>query len=60
MDAEFEQWLEKVNRQVQRITGGMISIYDLADFLYYDAYEDGATPSEVAYEVLENEGFSFA
>lgn len=53
----FEQWMKKVDQELEHICG--MDHMCLGDFLYEDAFEDGATPKEVAQEVLEREGFPF-
>lgn len=42
----FEQWMAQVDAAVQRMTG--CSAYDLADYLYADAFEDGIPPERAA------------
>lgn len=53
----FEEWLRRVDAEVEAVCG--LSHRDLADWNYYDAYESGTSPAEVARDVLEDEGFPF-
>jgi len=56
-DTGFQEWLEVVDTIVMETAG--VSTFDLADYLYYDAYDDGVDPDEVAEAVLHEEGFPF-
>lgn len=53
----FEEFMREVDREIAKVCG--LGHSDLADFLYYDAYESEEDPADVAREVLENEGFPF-
>lgn len=50
MKTEFEQWLEKVDAEVQTETG--VSIYDLPDYDYQEWYDEGMTPKKAAKRVV--------
>lgn len=51
----FEQWMKNVDQILHDICG--FTSEDLADFMYYDAWEDGAKPEDVAKGVLEENDF---
>ena len=51
----YDQYRAKVSAVIARKCG--LSIDDLPDTDTYSAFEDGATPSECAAEVLEYAGF---
>lgn len=51
----FEQWMKKVDQIIYNICG--LTSEDLADFMYYDAWEDGARPEDIANDVLEENDF---
>lgn len=51
----FEVWLKKVDREIKRMTLGMVGMYDLADWTYHDAYDSGMTPKEAAEEAVQND-----
>ena len=53
----FKEWMKEVDAEVTRKSG--LGVYDLADYLYRDAYDDGADPKEVAHEVLAENDFPF-
>ncbi|QGJ89792.1 hypothetical protein SEA_SUPERCHUNK_93 [Mycobacterium phage Superchunk] len=52
----FEQWLAAVDRILMIHVG--LKHDDLADHLYYDAFEAGEAPRSVAAEVLHDNGFA--
>jgi hypothetical protein len=52
----FEDWMAKVDAYVERLTG--CSAYDLPDYGYRDAYDDGQTPLSVARAAIRESGFS--
>ena len=54
MSLTFEQWMDSVDQAVDDSIG--CSVYDLPDFAFRDAYDDGRTPEAVAREVI-NENF---
>lgn len=54
----FDAWMAAVDKAIARVCG--LSALDLADYHYWDAWSDGCDPTEVAEEVLEEEGFPFA
>lgn len=47
---DFETWMEAVDRELENLCG--FSSNDLPDFLYRDAFNDGATPKAIAEEVF--------
>jgi hypothetical protein len=53
-DPYFALYLHIADVKCQRAVG--VSIFDLADHLWADAYEDGTTPARAAREALENDG----
>jgi len=55
MTERFNRFMEKINKEVEKIAG--LGVYDLADVSFHDMYEDGFSPREAAIEALENEGF---
>jgi len=52
----FEDWMARVDAMVERLIG--CSAYDLADYCYRDAYDDGRSPLSAARSAIRNqEGF---
>ena len=54
--SEFNNWMNLVNMEIERLTGGLSSD-DLTDACYCDWFDSGATPAEMAGIALEAEGF---
>lgn len=54
-DKEFKEFMRQVDNALVAKCG--MTHHDLSDFCYRDAFESGENPSEVADEVLEEEGF---
>ena len=52
-DVTFESWMVGVDTAVYRLVG--ISVHDLADTMFRDAYDDGCTAYDMAIEALEND-----
>jgi hypothetical protein len=52
-DPYFALFLYLADRKCTHAIG--LSIFDLADYLWYDAYEGGSTPSQAVREALEND-----
>jgi len=52
----FEDWMAAVDSKVEALTG--LSVYDLPDYAFHDAWESGETAGRVARELLEEEGWS--
>lgn len=50
----YSRWMEKVDQEVSRLSG--VSAYELADYCFIDAYEDGLEPHDAAMEALINDG----
>ena len=50
---DYETWMYQVDQKVMDILG--VSVHDLADWLSYDAWESGATPTEGAIEALRSD-----
>lgn len=48
-------WMKEVDQAVIAISG--LSVHDLADYNFRDAWEAGESPEEVADAMLEDEGF---
>lgn len=48
---QFEDWMERVDRAVQNRIG--LSYLDLPDVAYWDYFEDGMTPTQVAKIVIQ-------
>lgn len=53
--ASLEDYIEEVNVIVQDLTG--LSVHDLPDYDFYNAYEDYVPPAEAARNLLREEGF---
>ena len=53
-DKCFNAWLAKVSEQIDKLCS--LSIDDLDDYCYREAYEDGQTPSMVARHAIKNSG----
>lgn len=51
----FEDWMAQVDREVEKIA--YVSVYDLPDYMFRDAYDDGEKPENVAKRVLEEAGW---
>ena len=51
----IQQYINKINIILEAKCG--VGVADLADYNFADAYEGGETPSSVAKQMLENEGF---
>lgn len=51
----FDEWMEAVDARVWAAAN--VSVHDLPDWHFMDAYTDGAPPEEAAVEVLENAGW---
>lgn len=47
----FAQFMRQVDAEIEKRVG--LSYSDLADYPYYDAYEDDVDPVEVARDVIE-------
>jgi hypothetical protein len=54
---KFNIWMRKVDDEIASYCG--LSHYDLADFLYADAFIAGRTPKAVAKSALRAEGYPF-
>lgn len=52
----FEQWLARVNAEVQKRLDGM-GIDDISDWSYRDAYDDDMTPVQAAREAIRESMF---
>ena len=48
---DFKQWMREVDAAMIALVG--VSSGDIADWLYYDAFEAGVDPAEAAQEALE-------
>ena len=53
----FEDWLKIVNRHVIDSCG--LGIEDIPDYDYWNSWNAGMPPEEVAQEALEEAGWSF-
>jgi hypothetical protein len=54
-DDEFEAWMHRVDLAVQSASG--VSVHDLPDYAFRDAFDGGSPPGEAAREVLEEAGW---
>jgi len=52
-DPYFALYLHLADRKCIRAVG--VGIFDIADYLWHDAYTGGTTPSQAAREALEND-----
>ena len=52
---EYQNWLRQVDRELERTVS--LSMLDLPDFNYTDAFNDETTPKEVADAVLKEAGY---
>lgn len=52
----FEQWMKEVDAILVATTGAFDS-GDLIDYPYWDAWNDGASPRDVADDVLRENGW---
>ena len=53
----FKKWMSEIDAAVGRLA--WVSVYDLPDYNFRDAYESGDTPEQVAMDILEAEGWDF-
>ena len=53
----FNGFMKKVDEEINSHCG--LSYQDLADYDFYSAWEDEADPTDVAMEMLADEGYSF-
>ena len=56
MKITLDEYIRKIDRILQVKCG--FGSPDLPDYDFVSAYEDGETPSSVAKQMLENEGFT--
>lgn len=54
-DTDFDIWMGQVDMAVHDTVG--LSVYDLPDYPFRDAFEDGLDPEGVAEEVLFEAGW---
>lgn len=47
----FEEWMKAVDQAVQSSIG--VSVHDLPDYAFRDAYDDGVAPNRVAKRVIK-------
>jgi hypothetical protein len=47
----FDEWMKKVDATVQHVMG--CSVYDLPDYPFKDAYDDGCSYGNVASKVMK-------
>jgi hypothetical protein len=52
-DVTFPVWMSAVDAAVSRLVG--LSVHDLADAMFRDAYDDGTTAYDMAIDALEND-----
>lgn len=55
VDDRFGLWLRLVEVRAERWCG--VSVFDLPDWAFRDAYDGGASPKEAAREMLTEEGW---
>ena len=53
----YTEWITAVDTEVIRIAG--LSVHDLADYNLRDAYEDDVDPTEIAADILEENGWTW-
>jgi hypothetical protein len=53
MKQDFKTWMKKVDAHLNKKCG--LDHNCLADYCYWDAYDNGESPSKVARDVLEAE-----
>ena len=53
----YTEWITAVDTEVIRIAG--LSVHDLADYGFRSAYEDDMDPTEIAADVLEDNGWTW-
>lgn len=51
----FEEWLAEVDREIGNLTMGAISMNDLPDWHFYDAWADEMPAREAAIETIRND-----
>ena len=51
----FEVWMEKVDDHIEAASG--LTMEDLPDWHYYDAFDDGVSPKSAAEAALYEAGF---
>ncbi len=55
MKPTFKEWMKLVDNELMSIAG--LGHDDLTDFAYWDAWDDGVDPHEVAIDVLYDNDF---
>lgn len=55
MNKTFKDWFKEVDQIITKISG--LSALDLPDFCYKDAFNDGCTPQEIAFDCLLESGY---
>ena len=50
----FKEWMDRVDDALLNAVG--VCHRDLADWMYRDAFDDGFTPDDAAWEVLQDNG----
>lgn len=50
----FKEWMDRIDDALGNECG--LCHLDLADYAYRDAFDDGCTPNEIAWEVLQDNG----
>ena len=56
MQNKLNQYIAKINARLEASVG--LGVRDLPDFDFSSAMEDGLTPSQVAEQMLADEGFN--
>lgn len=56
MKMTWEEWMEQVDTEINKIIGLGLDHNDLADQPYYDWYEDGVRPKTAAKRAIKDNG----
>ena len=52
MKQTFKEWMSKVDKIVEAKIG--LSVDDLPDFMFHDAYDDGVSPTKAATQSIRD------
>lgn len=55
MKTDFDVWMEEVKEEFAILVEGCVSIDDIADWGYWDGWNDGMSPADAARMAAEND-----
>lgn len=56
-DQAFDAWMEQVDEVCQERVG--CSVYDLADYMFRDAFDEHMSPGDVVQDLIDRESIGF-